>query len=155
VEGHRTQGNLSGPNTGTSGQELTFTLKASEPTFSNQSVVYTFTVNWGDGTTDTFTGLSGTMVTHAFAAAGNYTVSLRVTDSDGISSLPDAEAVTVTPAPGPAPESSAVATSLVVTKSASSSTRLTANEEALRTFVPLDWLDAMLRARGDEVVAVN
>jgi ELWxxDGT repeat protein len=147
--------NLSGPSTGTAGQELTFTLKASEPTFSNSSVVYTFTVNWGDGNTDTFTGASGTTVMHAFADAGSYTVSLRVTDSDGISSLPDTEAVTVTPAPGPAVRSSAAATSVVTAKSASSSTVLTASEEALRTFVPLDWLDAMLRARGDEGVALN
>jgi ELWxxDGT repeat protein len=143
--------NLTGPSTGTAGQELTFTLKASEPTFSNSSVVYTFTVNWGDGNTDTFTGPSGTTVMHAFAAAGNYTVSLRVTDSDGISSLPDTEAVSITPAPGPAVRSSAVATSLV----AASSTGLTANEEALRTFVPLDWLETMLRSRGDEGIVLD
>ncbi len=93
------QARLSGPASGTANQSLSYTLGAVEPSVHDPSAVYTFTVNWGDGTTGTFTGTAGTTATHAFASAGTYFVILTTVDQTGIGSLPVKETVTITAPP--------------------------------------------------------
>jgi Ca2+-binding RTX toxin-like protein len=59
-----------------------FTLNATDAPV-DQAAGFTFSINWGDGTTQTVTGLSGTTVEHIYTASGNYTVSVTATDKDG------------------------------------------------------------------------
>jgi ELWxxDGT repeat protein len=91
------EASLSGPADGVPYQQRTYTLGASEPA-ADPSAVYTFAVDWGDGTTDTFAGPAGTAAAHAFPAPGTYTVTLRATDSGGIAGAPVTESVTITQA---------------------------------------------------------
>jgi ELWxxDGT repeat protein len=133
--------NLSGPTSGAPGQQLTFTFKASEPTVHAPSAVYTFLVNWGDGSSDMFSGPSGTTGNHAYAAAGSYTVTLIAVDQDGLSSLADKDNLTIT-----APPQTGAA--LVVAAGASRSLAADVGDEALRTFEPSDWVAVLLRVAG-------
>jgi hypothetical protein len=83
---------ISGPTDGyqgVPGQGRTFTLTATEQ--GNSGATYTYSVNWGDGqTTTTPSGQSGAgiQVSHTFALAGSYTVSVTATDQNGAASLP-------------------------------------------------------------------
>jgi ELWxxDGT repeat protein len=133
--------NLSGPTSGTTGQQLTFTFKASEPTVHAPLAIYTFLVNWGDGTSDMFSGTSGTTGTHTYATAGSYSVSLTAVDQDGLSSLPDKDTVTIT-----APPQQAAA--LGVTGESSQSLATEVQEEALWTVELSEWVVALLRGSG-------
>jgi hypothetical protein len=74
---------LSGPTGGVLFQPLTFTLGASDPSGFDQDAGFTFAVNWGDTTSSTVNGLSGVTASHAYSAAGTYTVKLTATDKDG------------------------------------------------------------------------
>jgi Ca2+-binding RTX toxin-like protein len=74
---------VSGPADGVRGQARTFTLTASDPSSVDQAAGFTFAVTWGDGTTQTVTGLSGTAVSHVYTATGTYTVKVTATDKDG------------------------------------------------------------------------
>jgi PKD repeat protein len=66
---------INAPNQGTAGQPVAFDGSGSTPG-SGQIVRYEWT--FGDGATG-----SGATVSHIYARAGNYTVSLKVTNSDG------------------------------------------------------------------------
>jgi VCBS repeat-containing protein len=75
---------VSGPATGARGQARTFTLTASDPSSVDQAANFTFKLSWGDGSTQTVVGPSGTTVDHTFVASGTYTVQLTsVADKDG------------------------------------------------------------------------
>src|SRR5262249_35005365 len=77
-------GGVSGPASGLRGQALAFTLTAADPSAADQAAGFTFRIDWGDGSpVQTVTGPSGTPVTHAYAAAGNYTVRVAAADRDG------------------------------------------------------------------------
>jgi hypothetical protein len=74
---------VSGPTDGVRGQARTFTLTASDPsTFMDQAAGFTFAINWGDGSTQTVSGPSGTTVSHVYTASGGYTVQVTATDKD-------------------------------------------------------------------------
>jgi hypothetical protein len=83
---------ISGPTDGyqgVQGQTRTFTLTATSPSGTDQAAGFTYTVEWGDGqSTTTAAGQSGagTSISHVYAAAGSYTVSVTATDDDGQSS---------------------------------------------------------------------
>jgi hypothetical protein len=86
--------NLSG-SAGIPSQLLTFVLGASESGLP-AGTLYSYSVQWGDGSAGTFSGPSGTPATHVYAAAGTYTVGVTATDPSGHASLPVSTSVSVT-----------------------------------------------------------
>ena len=72
-----------GPATGNSGQTLTFTLLASDPTPAMQSGLFTFHIKWGDGTTSVVqrSQRHAHATTHVYANPGVYTIQITATDS--------------------------------------------------------------------------
>jgi uncharacterized delta-60 repeat protein len=74
---------LSGPSQGVTYQPLTFTFSAVDPSPMDQAAPFTYAVNWGDQSCQTVTGVSPTMLSHAYAATGAYTVCVTATDEDG------------------------------------------------------------------------
>jgi probable HAF family extracellular repeat protein len=79
--------NVGGPYTGTEGTPVELNLSASD----NNDVGLTYTVSYGDGSTDTPLTLRG--VKHLYADNGTYTLTLTVRDSKGAS---DTKTTTVT-----------------------------------------------------------
>jgi hypothetical protein len=73
---------------GVRGLARTFTLSATDPSSVDQAAGFSYVVNWGDGTSETDAGLSGTQVSHVYNAAGTYIVSMTATDKDGGTSAP-------------------------------------------------------------------
>ncbi len=63
---------------------------------ADQAAGFTFTINWGDGITQTVSGLSGMTVEHIYTASGNYTVTTTATDANGAVSEAVTHAITVT-----------------------------------------------------------
>ncbi|MCP5244564.1 MAG: hypothetical protein H6937_00795, partial [Burkholderiales bacterium] len=59
----------------------TYTLNLGAITDPGDDTVASYIVNWGDGTTDTFS--SAGAVTHVYAAAGSNTISVDLVDEDG------------------------------------------------------------------------
>jgi len=87
--------NASGSN-GVPGQPLVYTLTASESGL-DPNTVYSYTVQWGDGSpAQSFSGPSGTQVSHAFPAPMSYSTSVTATDPNGHSSLPASTSVSLT-----------------------------------------------------------
>jgi hypothetical protein len=75
------------------GQDNSVTINFSDPALANDT--YTADVDWGDGNTDSYSGVSsGHVASHAYALAGQYTVSVTVSDEDG--GISDAETTTLT-----------------------------------------------------------
>jgi subtilase family serine protease len=80
---------IAGPTQGLVGQVLTYHLTLATPSIIDPFAQYTFTVDWGDGIaqgpdTQTITGVSGTIVTHEYAApspAEGYQVQATITDA--------------------------------------------------------------------------
>jgi hypothetical protein len=71
---------------GVQGQARTFTLTATDPSSGDTAAGFTYAVDWGDGqSTTTPTGQSGAgiQLSHAYAVAGSYTISVTATDKDG------------------------------------------------------------------------
>ncbi|HEY1683259.1 MAG TPA: Ig-like domain-containing protein [Tepidisphaeraceae bacterium] len=82
---------VSGPAFALAGQSVTFTLGAGDLSSADLAAGFIYTVNFGDGTTQTIQRSpgdnSGQTVTHAYSSSGNYTVSVTATDKDnGVSS---------------------------------------------------------------------
>ena len=86
---------ISGPSDGVAYQTRQFTFTASSPSPVDQSSPFTYTINWGDGNTQTVTGNPGVVVGHAYTAAGNYTVSAYATDQGGYIGLTATQAVSI------------------------------------------------------------
>jgi hypothetical protein len=64
------------------GQSNGVTLNFDDPALANDT--YTAVVNWGDASSDTYNAVSsGFAASHAYALAGQYTVSVTVSDEDG------------------------------------------------------------------------
>ena len=62
----------------------------------DQAAGFTFAINWGDGATQTVSGLSGTAVSHVYTASGTYTVQVTATDKDGGTSAAATQTDTIT-----------------------------------------------------------
>jgi hypothetical protein len=86
---------ISGPSDGVAYQARQFTFTASSPSPVDQSNPFTYTINWGDGDTQTVTGNSSVVVGHAYTAAGNYTVSAYAKDQGGYIGSTATQAVTI------------------------------------------------------------
>jgi hypothetical protein len=87
---------VSGPSDGVPGQARTFTLTASDPSSLDQAAGFTFAITWGDGTTQTVSGPSGTQVSHTFTASGTRNVQVTATDRDGGVSAAATQTVPIT-----------------------------------------------------------
>jgi large repetitive protein len=75
---------LSGPASGVRGQDRGFTFSATDPSAVDTAAGFTYSVNWGDGTSSTIAGPgSGVQLAHTWVAAGSYTVRVTATDKDG------------------------------------------------------------------------
>jgi hypothetical protein len=85
-----------GPTDGVRGQARTFTLTATDPSPVDQAAGFTFAINWGDGSTQTVTGPSGTAVSHTYSASGAYTVKVTAKDKDGGTSAAASQTDTIT-----------------------------------------------------------
>jgi hypothetical protein len=86
---------ISGPSDGVVYQPRLFDFTASSPSPVDQSSPFTYTINWGDGNTQTVTGNSRVVVGHAYTAAGNYKVSADATDQAGYIGATVTHAVTI------------------------------------------------------------
>jgi hypothetical protein len=95
---------LSGPVNGVPGQPRTFTFYATDPSPVDQAAGFTYTVNWGDGTSQipdvqtvgrTAGNGGGVAVDHVYTAPGSYTVQVTATDKDGGTSAAVTRLVTV------------------------------------------------------------
>jgi hypothetical protein len=75
---------ISGPKKAVRGQPLTYTLTATDPSPVDLATGFTYTIQWGDGSTQTVTGLSGTTVSHTFTASGSYPIQVTATDPHGL-----------------------------------------------------------------------
>ncbi|WP_165229491.1 PKD domain-containing protein [Aquisphaera insulae] len=84
---------LNAPSTGTAGTPVTFKATATDPSPADTAAGFTYAWNFGDGTTGT-----GATPTHAYASAGNYTVSVTAKDKDGGVSTAVTKVVTITSA---------------------------------------------------------
>jgi len=87
---------LAGPADGVRGQPRTFTLGASDPSPVDQAAGFTFSINWGDLSSQTLTGPSGTQVDHVYTTSGTYTVQVTATDKDGGISSTATHSITIT-----------------------------------------------------------
>ena len=74
---------ISGLTNGFPGRAITFTLLASDPIAGTQASKFAFHINWGDGTSNIVTALSGSTTTHTYANVGTYVVQISATDSHG------------------------------------------------------------------------
>jgi PKD repeat protein len=74
-------GNPGGPYTSDAGLAIGFTATATDPGAADTAAGFTYAWDFGDGAT-----ASGASPSHAYAAAGNYTVTLTTTDASGGSS---------------------------------------------------------------------
>jgi PKD repeat protein len=85
-----------GPYAGVPGAAVQFDGSASSD--PENDVPLTYAWNFGDGSTGT-----GATPTHVYSAAGNYNVTLRVTDSNGLRSTSASTTATITATPNTAP----------------------------------------------------
>src|SRR5262249_33643987 len=89
---------ITGPTDGVRGQARIFTLTAADPSAVDRAAGFTFSINWGDGSTQTVRGPSGTAVSHTYAASGPYTVKVIAKDKDGGTSAAATKTDTITAA---------------------------------------------------------
>src|SRR5262249_11811835 len=79
--------NISAPTDGFNGVRgniRNFVLSATDPSAVDQAADFVFNINWGGGSSpQQVTAASGSQVSHTFANAGTYTISVTATDKDG------------------------------------------------------------------------
>jgi Ca2+-binding RTX toxin-like protein len=89
-------GQVNGPTSATRGQPLSFTFTANDFGPTDQASPFTYTIIWGDGSSQTVVGpASGVQVEHVFTASGSYTVSATATDKDGATGPADTHDVLI------------------------------------------------------------
>jgi hypothetical protein len=90
---------VSGPSSALAGQLVTFVVGASDSSAIDQAAGFSYSIDWGDGspvqTISRSAGNSAASPSHAYAAAGNYTIQVTATDKDGSASAPASAAITV------------------------------------------------------------
>lgn len=86
---------LAGPASGVRGQERVFTLGAADPSAADQAAGFTYSVDWGDGSSQTIAGPAGLLVPHTFTATGTYTITVTATDRDAGASDPVVQTIAI------------------------------------------------------------
>jgi hypothetical protein len=86
---------VSGPSLGVPGQPLTYTFSASESGLP-ASTVYTFNVMWGDGSSQSFSGTTGTQMSHTYVAPASITINATAIDPSGNTSLAVSTSTSIT-----------------------------------------------------------
>jgi hypothetical protein len=110
---------ISGPGAGIRSQTLTFTLSA-DGTGLPASTLFTYAIDYGDGsTTAPVSGVDGATVTHSYANAGSYKITMTATDPNGHTSAVASQVVTILPVTIQADPRNASRQALVVDDSAS------------------------------------
>jgi len=84
---------VSGPTTAVPGQTRTFSFSASDVSSADNLAGFQYTVNWGDGSSQTVNAAGS--LDHAYATTGNFTVQVTATDKDGGVSAAATRAITV------------------------------------------------------------
>jgi hypothetical protein len=74
---------IAGPSPTVVGSALEFTLGADDPSTVDKGDVFTYEVDWGDGSKQTVTGPNTAKATHTYATSGAYTISVVAVDKDG------------------------------------------------------------------------
>jgi uncharacterized delta-60 repeat protein len=73
-----------GPSAGVTSQPQTFCFAASDPSSVDQAAGFTYRVEWGDGTTETFNGPGASVTrTHCYTCTGNFAARVPAIDKDG------------------------------------------------------------------------
>lgn len=86
---------LTGKLTATAGTPFTTKVGADDPSATDMAALFTYTVDWGDGSPVLdAVGPADPPVTHTYATAGSYTMTVTATDQDG-NTGPALEAVVV------------------------------------------------------------
>jgi predicted extracellular nuclease len=82
------------------------TLTATDPAPADQGGSFTWSVEWGDGQSDSVTGTTPRTASHTYAAPGTYQVAVTTRDDDGATSDAARRTITVAAAPveTPTPE---------------------------------------------------
>jgi PKD repeat protein len=87
---------LTGATRGVRGQSLAFTASATDPSSVDRAAPFTYTVNWGNGSSQSVSGpATGANLSYTWAAGGTYTVSVTATDKDNGTSATATMTVTV------------------------------------------------------------
>jgi len=81
---------LSGPNDGVRYQPRIFQFIGLDP-----APIVSFSIDWGDGSTQVMAGPSPALVAHAFTPTGTYTVTMTTTDVNGNVSDPISQTITI------------------------------------------------------------
>ena len=98
---------LTGDLTATVGQPFTIKVGADDPSSADMAAMFTYTVDWGDGTpVETVTGPADPPVTHTYTQAGDYDAEFTATDKDGGTGPGTTVQVTAEPAASPSPSPS-------------------------------------------------
>jgi hypothetical protein len=77
---------VSGPDTALASQLVTFDLSATSPSLADQNAGFTYSIDWGDGSTQTIDpsiGNGSAVADHAYDATGSYTIQVTATDQEG------------------------------------------------------------------------
>jgi hypothetical protein len=87
---------VTGPADGVPGQDQTFTFSATDPSPADQAALFTYEIDWGDGTTQTVQGAgSGVQVDHVFTGTGSFSVTATATDKDNATGPAASQTVSV------------------------------------------------------------
>ena len=87
---------VAGPARGVRGQGLAFTFTANDPSPVDQAAPFTYSVTWGDGSSQSISGpATGANLSHAYTATGTYIVSVTARDKDNGTSTVATQTVTV------------------------------------------------------------
>jgi Ca2+-binding RTX toxin-like protein len=74
---------MSGPGGAVRGQPQTFTFTAHDPSPAEQAAGFTYTIDWGNGTTTTVSGPGSVQVDHVYPDAGTFPIRVWATSVDG------------------------------------------------------------------------
>ena len=102
---------LTGDLTATVGVPFTIKVGADDPSSADMAAMFTYTVDWGDGSpVETVVGPADPPVTHTYAAPGSYDASFTATDKDGGTGAPQSVVVLAAePKPSPSPTATSTA----------------------------------------------
>ena len=124
---------LSAPSSGTVGTAVGFTASATDVSPADQAAGFTYNWNFGDGTTGT-----GASPSHAYSAAGTYTVSVTATDEYGKSGTASGAIVISSASPGQHSHRSWIQLAVIAYQAAGSETTAQVNWNAAN----IDWFDS-------------